>query len=72
MEFGAIVQEVVALHVSVGRPHPLLGKGISISTQIAALRRLLFGWESTDRDTGLWFRQAAEVQLRSLYQSLSN
>lgn len=61
MERGAIVQDVVAMHVIIGRPHPLLGQGVSVSTQIAGLRRLLYGWEGTDQETGLWFKRAAEV-----------
>ncbi|KAF8076559.1 carbohydrate esterase family 9 protein [Lyophyllum atratum] len=60
MERGAIVQDIAALHIHVGRPHPLTGKGVSVSTQILALRRLLFGWETQDKETGYWFRQAAE------------
>lgn len=60
MERGAIVQDVVALHVVLGRSSPLLPKSVSVSTQIAALRRLLYGWESTDKETGIWFRKAAE------------
>jgi hypothetical protein len=62
MERGAIMQDVAALHVTVGRPHPLFWKGgVSVSEQIASLRRLLYGWESTDTDTGFWFKRAAEV-----------
>ncbi|KAG6854875.1 hypothetical protein C0991_012065 [Blastosporella zonata] len=60
LERGAIVQDVAALHVHIGRPHPLIGKGMSVSTQIAALRRLLSGWETRDKETGYWFRKAAE------------
>lgn len=60
MERGAIVQDVVALHVVLGRSSPLLPKSVSVSTQMAALRRLLYGWESTDKETGIWFRKAAE------------
>ncbi|KAF9006581.1 carbohydrate esterase family 9 protein [Cyathus striatus] len=61
MESGAIIQDVVALHVVIGRAHPVFhDKSISVSTQVAALRRLLFGWESTDKETGLWFRRASE------------
>ncbi|KAG6880354.1 hypothetical protein C0992_007765 [Termitomyces sp. T32_za158] len=60
LERGAIVQDVTALHVHIGRVHPLLGKGVSVSTQIAALRRLLFGWETKAQETGYWFKQAAE------------
>jgi hypothetical protein len=56
------MQDVAALHVTVGRPHPLFWKGgVSVSEQIASLRRLLYGWESTDTDTGFWFKRAAEV-----------
>jgi hypothetical protein len=60
MQRGAIVQDVAALHVVLGRSFPLL-KGVSVSTQLAGLRRLLYGWESQDKETGLWFRKAAEV-----------
>ncbi|KAG6821570.1 hypothetical protein H0H93_000079 [Arthromyces matolae] len=60
MERGAIVQDINALHVHIGRVHPMISKGVSVSTQIAALRRLLFGWEERDKETGYWFRQAAE------------
>ncbi|KAF8914186.1 carbohydrate esterase family 9 protein [Gymnopilus junonius] len=59
MQRGAIVQDIAALHVSLGKSYPTL-KGISVSTQIAGLRRLLYGWESTDKETGAWFRKAAE------------
>jgi hypothetical protein len=59
MQRGAIVQDVVALHVVLGRSYPVL-KGVSVSTQLAGLRRLLYGWESRDKETGLWFRKAAE------------
>jgi hypothetical protein len=64
MERGAIVQDVAALHVAVAKPHPLFSKdsgSISVSEQIASLRRLLYGWESTNVETGLWFKRAAEV-----------
>lgn len=66
MQRGAIVQEIAALHVSIGRPHPLSWTmwtkkaGPSVSEEIAALRRLLFGFESTDTQTGHWFKQAIE------------
>ena len=70
MEAGAIIQDVVALHVVVGKSHPLTPSTMSVSTQIATLRRLLHGWESTDQDTGYWFRRAAEVRsVRSYAQS---
>ncbi|KAJ2931645.1 hypothetical protein H1R20_g5362, partial [Candolleomyces eurysporus] len=60
MEQGALVQDVVALHVVLGRTHPMSPHGPSVSTQLAALRRLLYGWESRDKETGYWFRKAAE------------
>ena len=60
MKRGAIIQDVVALHIVIGRSYPTL-KGISVSTQIAGLRRLLYGWESQDKETGAWFRRAAEA-----------
>ncbi|PPQ64627.1 hypothetical protein CVT24_008364 [Panaeolus cyanescens] len=59
MERGAVIQDTSALHVVVGRSHPLL-KQTSVSTQISGLRRLLYGWELNDRETGVWFRKAAE------------
>lgn len=40
LEEGAVVRPVTALHVHVGP-----GQGASVSTQIAALRRLLIGGE---------------------------
>lgn len=61
MQRGAIVQDVAALHVVMGKPNPALGE-MSVSTQMAALRRLLYGWETQDKETGHWFRQAAEVR----------
>lgn len=64
MERGAIVQEVAALHVVLGRSQPMVAGGVSVSTQIATLRRLLNGWESRDKETGYWFRKAAEVSVK--------
>ncbi|KAF9012657.1 carbohydrate esterase family 9 protein [Cyathus striatus] len=61
MESGAIIQDIAALHVAVSHSHPMFeGNSVSVSTQIAALRRLLHGWESTNKETGLWFRRASE------------
>ena len=62
LERGAIIQDVAALHVNIARVHPFNGRGISVSTQIAGLRRLLSGWESTEKETGRWFRKAAEAR----------
>jgi hypothetical protein len=68
MQRGAIVQDVAALHVVMGKPNPALGE-VSVSTQMAALRRLLYGWETQDKETGHWFRQAAEVRPHSIHVS---
>lgn len=64
MQRGARVQDVAALHIVMGKPHPG-SKGVSVSTQMAALRRLLYGWETKDRETGYWFRKAAEVSFEA-------
>ena len=62
MERGAVIQDIVSLHVVLGRADPVLQNSrTSVTTQIAALRRLLFGWEGEDKETGDWFRKAAEV-----------
>lgn len=62
MERGAIVQDTTALHMIMGRAHPQAPeKRPSVSSQIATLRRLLYGWESNERETGEWFKKAAEV-----------
>lgn len=62
MQYGAIVQSISALHVDIIRP--TAHHDVSVSSQVAALRRLLYGWESTDTETGLWFKKAAEVKHR--------
>ncbi|KAF9569103.1 carbohydrate esterase family 9 protein [Agrocybe pediades] len=59
MQEGAIVQDVASLHIVMGKPY-FASKGVSVSTQIAALRRLLYGWVSEEKETGLWFKRAAE------------
>lgn len=61
MQSGALVQDVVALHIVMGKPHPSADERVSVSTQMATMRRLLYGWETQDKETGRWFRQAAEV-----------
>ncbi|KAJ4497806.1 hypothetical protein C8R41DRAFT_758876 [Lentinula lateritia] len=61
LEPEAIIQTETALHVRITRPRfDVRGPATSVSTQIATLRRLLYGWESRDKDTGLYFRKAAE------------
>lgn len=67
MQRGAIVQDIAALHVVMGKPHPG-SRGVSVSTQMAALRRLLYGWETQDKETGHWFRKAAEVSYGATYK----
>ncbi|KAJ7590873.1 composite domain of metallo-dependent hydrolase [Mycena floridula] len=56
MQNGAVVQSISALHLDIRRTDDDAG----VSIQIAALRRLLYGWESVDTETGAWFKQAAE------------
>ncbi|PBK72727.1 carbohydrate esterase family 9 protein [Armillaria solidipes] len=58
MQYGAVIQDVTALHIAIA---PTLGVGVS--DQVAALRHLLFGWESTETETGLWFKRAAEGEV---------
>ncbi|KAJ7498753.1 hypothetical protein FB451DRAFT_1334381 [Mycena latifolia] len=63
MEQGAIIQKSTALHVGIHRPHPFLQnkpRAVSVSSQIAGLRRLLYGWENQETETGKWFKRAAE------------
>ncbi|KAJ7178979.1 carbohydrate esterase family 9 protein [Mycena filopes] len=61
MERGAIVQAFTALHVAIHRTHPFSkDRQVSVSSQIAGLRRLLFRWEDPATETGKWFKRAAE------------
>ena len=55
MERSAIREEVVAIHVSISRFGHL-----SVSAQIAALRRLLSG--SQEGSAGIWFGRVLEVE----------
>ena len=72
MERGAIVQDTTALHIIMGRAAPLYPeKRPSVSSQIATLRRLLYGWESNERETGEWFKKAAEVRWLPLIHTVS-
>ncbi|KAH8116645.1 composite domain of metallo-dependent hydrolase [Phellopilus nigrolimitatus] len=50
LESDALVQEVAAVHVAIGHS----GSSASVSTQIAALRRLLL--EPAPGDVGMWFK----------------
>ena len=68
LERGALIQDVTALHVVVGRTAPFAdAPRVGVSAQVAALRRLLLGGEPRDTETGYWFGKAAEVRLRSLF-----
>ncbi|KAJ4001803.1 carbohydrate esterase family 9 protein [Lentinula boryana] len=61
LEPEAIIQTETALHFRITRPRfDVRGPAASVSSQLAVLRRLLYGWESRDTDTGLYFRKAAE------------
>jgi hypothetical protein len=54
LEEGAIVDNVAALHVSIGH-----GDVPSVSTEIAALRRILLHPPKGDGET--WYRKVAQV-----------
>ena len=56
LEQGAVIQEVTGVHVSVRHFSKL-----SISTQIAALRKLLLN--SQQNSAGGWFKRVADVCL---------
>ncbi|KAJ7454819.1 hypothetical protein FB451DRAFT_1517602, partial [Mycena latifolia] len=56
LEKGAVLQEVVAVHISIG-----LGHASSVSTQIATLRRLLL--EPLKNENEFGFKQASEASL---------
>lgn len=68
MDRGAIVQNVAALHVTLARPPPLSGharkSSVSVSEQFGTLRRLLWGFEPKETQTGLWFSKAMEGRKR--------
>lgn len=63
---NAVVKPITALHVIVSKPPPFSWMGaspVSVSTQIAALRRLLLDGENERTETGQWFKKAAEVRI---------
>ncbi|KDQ64250.1 hypothetical protein JAAARDRAFT_64138 [Jaapia argillacea MUCL 33604] len=61
LEGGAIVNDMTAMHVTIGRPPPYAPRrGPSVSEEIAGLRRLLLGAEDKNTETGRWFKKAAE------------
>ncbi|KAH9833762.1 uncharacterized protein C8Q71DRAFT_712148 [Rhodofomes roseus] len=61
LEPGAVIKQITALHIVLSRTSPssLVGQA-SVSTQIAALRRLLLNGEPDDTETGHWFKRAAQ------------
>lgn len=60
LEEGAVIQDVAGLHISISH----FGGVPSISTQIAALRRLLF--EPPKGASALWLQRVIEVSSYSL------
>lgn len=63
---GAVLQDVAAFHVSVGH----LGVAPSVSTQIAALRRLLLAPHKGV--VGSWLQHVSRVRLCSLSSLVSD
>ena len=62
LEKGSVIQDAVALHVALERSfNPQGDSRPSISSSIAALRRLLLQRGSTNTETGSWFDKAATV-----------
>ncbi|THH04772.1 hypothetical protein EW145_g5277 [Phellinidium pouzarii] len=57
MESGALVQEVAAVHVAIGHS----GSSASVSTQVAALRRLLL--DGGKGDVGSYFKNVADGKM---------
>ena len=66
MQRAAVIKSVTALHISIGRTAPVSPSypGVSVSTEIAVLRRLLMGGEDEHTETGKWFKKAASVSDR--------
>lgn len=62
LDLAAIVRPVSALHIAISRatPYRPLAPPVSVSTQIAVLRRLLLEGISEDSETGYWFKKAVE------------
>ncbi|KAI0340770.1 hypothetical protein BDW22DRAFT_1359586 [Trametopsis cervina] len=62
LEANAIVKPITSLHIYIGRATPwvTLYPIVSVSTQIATLRRLLLNGVSEDQETGIWFKKAAD------------
>ena len=60
LQRGAVIQDITAMHVSVGH-YSSSGSEGSISTQIAALRRLLLGTAEQNGEEGYWWSRVREV-----------
>ena len=62
LDLGAIIRPVSALHLTIARatPYRPLAPPVSVSTQIAVLRRLLLEGISEETETGYWFKKAVE------------
>ncbi|KAI0920873.1 hypothetical protein AcW2_006015 [Taiwanofungus camphoratus] len=61
LEPNAIIKHITALHVVIGRAAPYsTTPGVSVGTEIAALRRLLLNGEPTSTETGYWFKKSAQ------------
>ena len=65
MDRASVIKPVTALHVAIGRTTPVSPTypGMSVSTEIATLRRLLMNGEDERTETGKWFKRAASVSL---------
>lgn len=63
LEFNAVIKPITALHIYIGRSYPYRAylPGVSVSTQIATLRRLLLNGANEEQETGYWFKKAADV-----------
>lgn len=60
LEDGAMLQDVAALHVAINNGYIFEADGPSISTQVATLRRLLFG--HGEGELGARFKEVYEVR----------
>ncbi|THH28414.1 hypothetical protein EUX98_g5775 [Antrodiella citrinella] len=70
LDTNAIVKDITALHIQIAHPAPYIAAmpPVSVSTQIAALRRLLLDAEDPKSDTGKYFKKAAEGSIPLIVQ----
>ncbi|EIN11387.1 carbohydrate esterase family 9 protein [Punctularia strigosozonata HHB-11173 SS5] len=61
LEEGAVLQDIAALHVAINNGYVFEADGPSVSTQIATLRRLLFG--HGEGDLGARFQEVSEGRM---------